>query len=536
MKNIIVLFAPSQSVYLFNEFDDGLCAYQKSLLWAKSLQSCGECEKIFVFTSGQNQKKCEQLNSKAEISGIELVSKEDWTVYKLLTSMYEVCKKVNSENIIFAWADCPFLNKKVTDEIIQTHNKYLAEYTFADGYPYGFAPEMLACGTAGIVAELSVKEGLPNLTGNNPVNRTCIFDAMKGDVNAFEIETVIAPTDWRMYRFSFDCGKKENFIACKKLAELALPEDSAENLSEKASKCVQVVRTVPGFYNIQIEGKERSSSIYSPYQKALESAPEFKERLTFMPLEKFKTLVKQIAEFSENAVISLSLFGEALYHENLQEFIAEILKYPGLSAFIETTGDGLTEELAKETAAIVEKSEKRINGYSPVMWVVSIDSVSKEKYKEIHFTDGFENAVNAVSVLEKYFPSDVYPQFVRMNENEDELESFYRFWSRKESPSAGKLIIQKYNSYAGFLPERSPCDLSPVERCLDWHLRRDMVILCDGSVIQYKESLFKDIIGNVFTENIEEIWHKGDNLMLDQINGKYDEISGNYDEYYTFNF
>lgn len=538
MKNVIVLFAPSNSLHIFDEFDDGFTAYQKSLNWVKKIGG-----KVFVFADFKTESACKKLNSVCGISDLEIISKEKWTVYELLKNMHELCLKEKSDNIIYAWADCPFLNVPLTQEIIQTHEKYLAEYTFADGYPYGFAPEMLACGTAGIIASLSVKEGLPNLTGNNPVDRTCIFEAMKGDINAFEIETVIAPTDWRMYRFSFDCGKKENLIACKKLQEISssLYKDSvscadAEKLSEKASECAQILRTVPGFYNIQIEGKENTLSIYSPYQKALEKYPEVKKNLTEMPFEQYKNLVKKIADFSESAVISLSLFGEALLHSRIEEFVGETLKYPGLSVFIETDGQLVTEELSKKIAELVSCCQKRTNGYAAVMWVVSIDSFSKEMYRKIHFSDGFEKAVSAVSILEKYFSGDVYPQFVRMNENEDELENFYRFWSNKENPSKGKLIIQKYNSYAGFLPEKSPCDLSPLERNPDWHLRRDMVILCDGSVMQYKETLFSEFIGNAFTENLEEIWHRGDKLMEGQINGEYDEISGNNDEYYTFNF
>ncbi len=530
MKNIIVLFAPSNSLHIFDEFDDGLNAYQKVLQWTEKVP---DIAKVFVFADSLTEENCRKFNTK---NNAEIVSKSEWNVFELLTSMHELCKKEKCENIIYAWADCPFLNLQLTKEIIETHNTYLAEYTFADGYPYGFAPEMIASGTAGIIASLSVKEGLSNLTGKNPVSRTSVFDAMKGDINAFEIETVIAPSDWRMYRFNFSCGRKDNYIACCQLKKISLPEDSAEILSEKASKCALILRTVPGFYNIQIEGKETSSSLYSPYQKALENYPEFKEKLVEMTFENFALLVKQIADFSESAVVSLSLFGEALYHPQLADFIGEVLKYSGLSVFIETDGQLVTEELAKKIFLIAEESKKRTNGYSKIMWVVCVDSVTKEKYKEIHFADGFEKAVNAVSVLEKYFAGDVYPQFVRMNENEEELESFYRFWSKKESPSQGKLIIQKYNSFAGFLPERSPCDLSPLERNPDWHLRRDMVILCDGSVMQYKETLFKSIIGNVFTENLEDIWHKGDKLIQGQINGEYDEISGSYDEYYTFNF
>ena len=309
MKNIIVLFTPSDSLHIFDEFDGGFCAYQKSLGWAKKIGG-----KVFVFADLKTESECKKLNSNCGISDLEIISKEKWTVFELLKTMHELCLKEKSDNIIYAQADCPFLNVPLTQEIIETHEKYLAEYTFADGYPYGFAPEMLACGTAGIIASLSVKEGLPNLTGNNPVTKNCIFEAMKGDINAFEIETVIAPTDWRMYRFSFDCGKKENFIACKKLQEISsslykesgsgsekldAPESpDAEVLSEKASECAGILRTVPAFYNIQIEGKENTLSIYSPYQKALEKYPEVKENLTEMPFEKFRNLVKQIADFS----------------------------------------------------------------------------------------------------------------------------------------------------------------------------------------------------------------------------------------------
>ena len=263
-----------------------------------------------------------------------------------------------------------------------------------------------------------------------------------------------------------------------------------------------------------------------------------------MTFEQFAPLVKQIASFSENAVISLSLWGEALYHPQLLQFVAEVLKYPGLSVFIETTGEmfgktagtALTETFAAKIADAAKNAVPRTNGYEKVMWVVLLDAVTKEKYEEIHFTDGFTTALKAVTVLEKYFPLAVYPQFTRMNQNEDQLEAFYRFWSAKTSLSGGKLIIQKYNSYGGLLPENKPCDLTPVERYPDWHLRRDMVILCNGDVPLYKESMLENCIGNVFTESLETIWHKSDNLMEDQIHKKYDEISGKCDEYYTFNF
>ena len=79
---------------------------------------------------------------------------------------------------------------------------------------------------------------------------------IKTDINSFDVETVISDTDWRLLRLAFHCGKKDNFMQCKALFDLASCEEPAfadvEKLSELASKNPACLKTVPGFYNIQI--------------------------------------------------------------------------------------------------------------------------------------------------------------------------------------------------------------------------------------------------------------------------------------------
>jgi spiro-SPASM protein len=256
-----------------------------------------------------------------------------------------------------------------------------------------------------------------------------------------------------------------------------------------------------------------------------------------MDTVKFKTLVKDMTKLSGEAVVSLSAWGEPLFHPDFAELIAATLAEPGLSLLIETDGALVTPELATEIAGIAKNAGKRTNSHQPVYWIVSLDALDQAKYREIHpllpdahpgeHTPTLEKAKTAVDILERAFPGAVYPQFVRMNENEEQLEPFYRAWKER-----GNLIIQKYDWFCGKLPDRRPADLSPLERNPCWHLLRDMVILVDGTVPACRECLRDNPIGNVFAENVistglEAVWKKG---------GSPIGLCKDCDEYYTFNF
>jgi spiro-SPASM protein len=170
-----------------------------------------------------------------------------------------------------------------------------------------------------------------------------------------------------------------------------------------------------------------------------------------------------------------------------------------------------------------------------VNWIVYLDAVEKSSYASIHNCDeaDFEKALASVSLLEKYFENCVYPQFMRMKTNESQLESFYRFWKEKESPSKGQLIIQKYNSYCSALENLKPADLSPVNRFPCWHLRRDMTILSDGCVPFCSQMSFSEKAGNILSDGIESVWKKFSEILK---NHKDFENCKKCDEWYVFNF
>ncbi len=504
--------------------------------------------------SSYSKEKAFKGNSAIELSknwadslGLASFTVKSASLTQLLCDMKELCAKEKAETALFSFIDLPFLNKDLTQKIIDSHIEYKSEYTFADGYPYGFAPEALNAGTIGILEELS--KTTQKELGEKPLTRDAIYNLIKTDINSFDVETIIADSDWRLLRLAFHCGKKDNFLQCKALCDIAGTEDfnDVEKLSAIAAKNPACLKTLPGFYNLQIADKVAFNSIYLPYINAYEEkngkSPLNLIENSIMSFENCSNLIEKIAAYSENAVIGLSAWGEPLNHPDFIKLVEKILSYPGLSVFVETDGLKVTPDLCQSLAKVVAAVPERTHQWQKIMIAVILDAVTEDTYQKIHKNspDGaFKTAVNAVSLLQNSLPGCVYPQFVRMNDNENELEGFFRYWNEKSNPSGGNLIIQKYDDFAGLLPACKPADLSPLERDPCWHLRRDLTILSNGEVPQCRACVLcgknGPSLGNAFTQPLEEIWQKNNELLEKHINKNYGEKCEKCDEWYTFNF
>lgn len=468
------------------------------------------------------------------------------TITSLLEELDKICRESQSDSLIFSWADCLFINKSLALGLLSTHVDYKAEYTFAEGYPEGFAPELLDKGTISILLELS-KTTAAEL-GSQKITRHSIFDMIKTDINSFEVETVLAPVDWRLFRFAFDCRKKENFIACQRLFEEFEKDLSSQEafanadpvkLSEAATKNPKILKTIPSFYNLQLAQKCQGKCSYCPYPKALatKEGTEPAAASKIMDYDKACRLIEEIADFSSEAVVGLSAWGECFNHPDLLKIIEKILSYQGLSVFIEADGSSIPDNFAEELAKLVNAAKERTNNWQKIMIVVSMDGFTAQTCAALRGADfSLEKSVEAVKKLQEALPDCVYPQFVRMNANEAELESFFRYWKEKSNASNGNFIIQKFNSFAGLLKNEEPADLSPLERNICWHLRRDLTVLWNGDVPLCHSRLLDDIQGNVFEEGIASVWEKFNDELNNHINQKYCKKCGGCDEFYTFNF
>jgi len=463
-------------------------------------------------------------------SDVEIVTRPSWT----RTGLFEEISKLSAgfDFTYFAWADCPLLDPALAGAMAERHLRYRAEYSYADGWPYGLAPEILGPGIAGILAKLS-----ENCDG--PVERDALFFTIQKDINAFDIETEISPIDLRPYRLSLTADSKRNLLLLTRfMGDLRQPGSnyaiSASDIEKIILEKPFLLRTLPAFFNIQVLGACPQACSICPWPSHGGSVP-VTERKDLMPKDAFASLLDKIEEFAGDAVIDLSLWGELSLHPEHFELIEMVLARPALSLVIETSGIGWKADELKALAAL--QAAPRKNHMAPLSWIVSLDAFDSERYKELR-GPGFSEAQDCAKTLLSLFPNDAYVQAVRLKGAEDDIEKFYRFW---KGESSKQVIIQKYDDFAGALSKMQAADLSPVKRRPCWHIQRDMNILLDGRVPSCRENLAAlkgnaEVWGNAFSDDLSLVWEKGAALYNGHCKAEYPEICALCDEYYTYNF
>ena len=466
--------------------------------------------------------------------GGALVERRDgpWTARALFEAV--AAHSAGMDLAYLAWADCPFLDPALAARLADRHLRYAAEYSYADGWPYGLAPEILAPETASALA------GILGDGDGGPAGRGAAFSAIQRDINAFDIETEISPVDLRPLRLSLCADSKRNLLLLRRLAEGGGAVPDAAAVERAVGERPGALRTLPAFYPIQVFGGCPQSCSYCPWPLASDRAVT--ERRDFMDARRFEALLDKIAAFSGDAVVGLSLWGELSLHPQKAELVEAALGRPELALVIETSGVGWKGEELEKISRIARNAPPRL-APSPaaLSWIVSLDSADPERYREMRGA-GFAEAGECAKRLASLFPKDAYAQAVRTEGAEDDIERFYRAW--KEAAGANA-IIQKYDDFCGMLPRRQASDLSPVQRHPCWHVMRDMPILIDGTVPLCRQQVARQrsggqvALGNAFDEDLEAIWERGEphhEAQASAAGAARDPLCAGCDEYYTYNF
>ncbi|MDR2313243.1 MAG: spiro-SPASM protein [Spirochaetaceae bacterium] len=521
MHALTVLYGGALHPLAFKPLYGGQSAFSLALERAGSFPGT---EKILVLA--------EDALDLPEIPG-QLLTRQKWTVPDLLRVLSEESSAYDFA--YYAWADTPFLDPSLAERIALRHTRFAADYSYADGWPYGLAPELITSSAAGVLCKISGEADA------GPVKRDALFGVLQRDINSFDIETEISPVDLRYHRISLSADSRRNFLLLQRFAEARC--GGAADAQRIIAEHPEFLRTLPAFFPIQISrpcppgGGRTGSCGICPYPRL--SARNGAAARDFLDPDEFKKLLDKIEEFAGDAVIDLSPWGEPALHPRRDELIRAVLARSAFSLVIESSGAGwdrgTLEALARDAPVKPGSGESRF-----FSWIVSLNpgDLPRDKSEKTSF----------VEALVSLFPRKpgeedrVYVEAVRTAGAEDQIEQFYRAWKSWGAEKNGPgIIIQKYDDFCGFLPRRQGVDLSPVERRPCWHIMRDFPVLIDGAVPVCREDLEGKLgtLGNALKDDLETIWEKGKERYHLHCKKDYGEPGSPCrvcDEYYTFNF
>jgi spiro-SPASM protein len=332
---------------------------------------------------------------------------------------------------------------------------------------------------------------------------------LSSKINAFDIETLVSPKDQRSLRVEFSLEKPSTVSLIQKLGPKADDKEVKDFVDQGTG-----LRTLPRHFTFQLTD-------FSRYRDQYRFRPELRGEASW-PLDALKKTLKDIKHLSGEGVISFALC-EASEYPFIVQAVAAVQALETFDLVIETSGRGWSEENINSIKDL---------GFPGLIWILELDSREEKVYQEIK-GDGFAQAQNTAESLISIFPDQVYPQAVRTPVTDPHLENFYKYWKEK----AGKVIIQKHNSYSGRRSEEKILDLAPIQREPCWHIKRDLVFWSDLRVSPCREDWEKELtLGNLPSDSLQEIWEKGDILYKEQLKSSYKGICEACDEYYIYHF
>ncbi len=412
----------------------------------------------------------------------------------------------------YLYGDTPLLDPDLFERMYKNHLKYFADYTFADGYPYGLSVEIVTPRTLDELKKIQA-------AADFPVKRDALFGWIQKDINSFDIETEISKVDLRMKRISLSADSKINIRQLNSFIDAGIVK--AEDFVREHERLEAFCRSYPNYYQVQISTRCPQSCFSCPYPGM---NPDHLKDSRHMPEKELTALIDKIEAYTPDAVVCLSLWGEPSLYPGISEVLKKLLERSSLSFLIETSGLGWSIEkdpVLQEVAAS-----------SRIQWIFSLDALSPEVYEKIR-GKGYSEAYGTAESFLALNPRKVWVQAVRMKGFEEDLENFYRHWKEKTE----NVIIQKYDHFSLRLEEKKVTDLSPLRRSPCWHLKREMALLADGRALLCREDIGSEhILGNCFQEELSKIWDAGSAKFEEHLKGEYCGICEHCDEYYSYNF
>ncbi len=427
--------------------------------------------------------------------------------------------KTSSEHVAVIYGDSPFFDPEILKEMSEIHTGYLAEFTFSENLPDGFASEIISRELVDQLPETDEKT-LP------------IGKVIRSNINKFDVELFYKEPDIRSKRISFRLNSPRERRIMENIYSLKNSIPPYSEVKELIESNPQCLFTGPSYVELEITGKCSLDCIFC-YRKSLTSG-EHKA----IDMKTLSAVLDGMREFAVPYTLCFSGSGEPMEHPEFYALMEGALKEKLVEQLIIET-NGLKGDSNFKT--FISKPEN-----SRVKVIINNNGLDRESYIRFHNTDGYDTVLkNLRSLAELNSGGErVYIQIMKINETDEfakendiksYLDRYYDFWEREKIP----IILQKQNIYGGRIPDRRYSDLSPVRRTPCWHLQRDLYLLSDGTVSFCKQDIDgESSYGNINSMPLADIWDRQKKAFLEDYRGNFQTKPDckNCDEWYTFNF
>ena len=204
MKNIAVINAIELSAPALRPLPGGASAFERSLLFARGLPGVQD---VALLVSAPLPPGA------GDIGAARVIQRESWSTADLLSALADAAE--GHDDVFYFFGDCPLLDPGLAARMHENHRRYFADYTFADGFPVGLAPEILRRETA---ARLRTLAGDGADARRRP-DRESLFTVIRRDINSFDIETELSPVDLRMLRATLCADSERNFLLLSRVMQ-----------------------------------------------------------------------------------------------------------------------------------------------------------------------------------------------------------------------------------------------------------------------------------------------------------------------------
>jgi spiro-SPASM protein len=415
----------------------------------------------------------------------------------------------DAEAFIRVFADAPFLDPSVVEEMFDIHSKYLAEFTYSENLPAGLSCEIYSAELIKALPD-SDQKSLP------------LSQVIRSNINQFDVELYYKAPDIRDKRLSFRVSDRREKKILEGLFNINGSYPDYPSLKGLIEEHCEVLYTGPSYLELELTGESGTETIYS-WRKGIRKA---RGAMDTSDVEK---IISGMREFDLPYTVCLGGAGDPLLHPSFYGILDKLTAEPNISSIIiETDGINAGPDFAEYVSA------KRSTN---IIVIVEMNGNNAETYKAVHGKDEFDKVYsNIMNLKEKLGDNsgNLYIQIMKIKETEPIIDAFYDFWEDRKV----QIILQKQNVFLGLIEDRRYYDLTPLDRIPCWHLQRDMFIMSDGSVGFCKQ----DINGewskwNLRSRTIGEIWESKKESFVADYRGKRASCPdcNACDEWYTFN-